>query len=248
MKGMAGFLLLLVMVLTACSGTKVMDATSWTMLTLNGQSALTDVQVTMIFMDGKVGGSDGCNSYSGSYKENGGKLTFGKDFMSTMMACSEPIMGQSTSFINTLTQTASSKVEADQLTLFDKEGKELAVFTKQITELSGTAWIVIALSNGNDAVETILTGTEISLAFGADGKVSGSAGCNNYSAKYEMSGLSLEIGQVTSSKTMCTQPDGLMRQEAAFLNALGKIASFRLDGEKLNLLDQNGAILLSLQQ
>ena len=43
-------------------------------------------------------------------------------------------------------------------------------------------------NNGNQAVVTLITGSEISLNFGADGQVSGNAGCNRYTGAYQVQG------------------------------------------------------------
>ena len=47
------------------------------MRTVRRSDMLPDVEVTALFEDGKVSGSDGCNNYSGAYTVDGTSLTVG---------------------------------------------------------------------------------------------------------------------------------------------------------------------------
>jgi heat shock protein HslJ len=119
-------------VLSACSSsTGSIKNTQWNLATLNNQAVLADPKVTMKLEDDKISGSDGCNSYGGSFSTSGSKFSVGKDIVSTEMACSEPIMQQSSTFYAILTHSAAYKIEDQQLTLLDAKGVPLATFTAQ---------------------------------------------------------------------------------------------------------------------
>ncbi|WP_432719318.1 META domain-containing protein [Jeongeupia wiesaeckerbachi] len=62
------------------------------------------------------------------------------------------------------------------------------------------------------------------LNFAADGRISGFAGCNRYFGQYTQSGDALKIGQVATTRMAC-EP-AVMKQEAAFLQALGQVQRF----------------------
>jgi len=65
-------------------------ATPYTLKQVNGQAApKTSKPVTLMLDGGRIGGSDGCNSYGGSYRMEGSQLVLTSPLMSTMMACSE---------------------------------------------------------------------------------------------------------------------------------------------------------------
>ncbi len=219
--------------------------TSWVLATLNGQAALSDTQVTIRFEGGRLSGTDGCNSYSTSYTADGVKLNIDKNVISTMMACAEPIMQQAGAYIAALTQAATYKVEGGQLALFDASGKLLATFAKQSAGLSDTSWIVTGYNNGQQAVVSVIAGTELTADFGADGALSGSAGCNRYTATYEAAGTSIKIGPVGSTRMACADPAGAMTQEMQFLQALATAATYRLDGDRLELRTADGALAAS---
>ena len=72
----------------------------------------------------------------------------------------------------------------------------------------------------------------------ADGKVSGSSGCNRFSAAATRDGEQLRIGQVTSTRMACRPPADAV--ERAFLDALGRVASWRVEDGELVLLDADG--------
>ncbi|TCI01334.1 META domain-containing protein [Corallincola luteus] len=84
---------------------------------------------------------------------------------------------------------------------------------------------------------------EIHLVLGADGRAHGFAGCNRFFAQYELSGEQLQIDAIGGTKMAC--PDE-MAAEKAFLAALGVIDSFKIEGQKLILL-QNGSPLMQLE-
>ncbi len=123
-----------VWILAGCKSTDTLNDTNWLLVSLNGQPAIPDTQVTINFEAGQINGSDGCNSYGTSYKVNGSKFSVNQNIATTMMACPEPIMEQATAYITALTQVATYKVDNQQLTLLDASGKTLATFTAQNKE------------------------------------------------------------------------------------------------------------------
>jgi heat shock protein HslJ len=204
------------------------------------QSVLPRTQVTTEFQDGKVTGSDGCNQYFGEYALDGTSLTI-NPLGSTMMACAELIMNQATAFTAGLAGTASFDVLGETLTLKNAEGGTLLTFAASSKELSGTSWEAIAVNNGKQAVVSVIEGTQITAQFGADGTVSGSAGCNQYNGSYEIEGKRIRIGPLATTRMACPQPEGVEAQEAAYLAALEKSTTYELVGTNLTLRDAQGA-------
>jgi heat shock protein HslJ len=119
--------ILLSMVLTACggarggAGTPDLNGTQWVLTSLNGSSPVEGTTITLNFeiRDGEssVGGSAGCNSYGGSYEQDGESLSFGMLF-STMMACEQPIMDQETGYLGTLETITGFTLEGGQLQMW----------------------------------------------------------------------------------------------------------------------------------
>jgi heat shock protein HslJ len=230
------------------SGSDQLAGTSWMLVTLDGQAALKDTTVTLNFQDGKAFGSDGCNNYTTSYTADSTNLKIQQPIAATLMACPDPIMNQATAYMKALQQAATYKVDGKQLTLYDASGKALATFTAQSSDLADTSWDVIGYNNGKQAVVSVALGTTITANFGADGTLSGNAGCNDYFASYETDGSKISIGPVGSTQKMCAEPPNIMEQEAEYLQALSTAATYRIDGMKMEFRTAEGALAANFQR
>jgi heat shock protein HslJ len=111
------------------------------------------------------------------------------------------------------------------------------------SRVNGTDWILKGyVQNGTPA--QALTGTKITLDFGDDGRITGSAGCNRYFASYEMKGTAITIGPAGSTMMYCGTP-GVMDQESAYLTLLNQAETFTLQGDRLSIFDAKGIGILS---
>ena len=102
--------------------------------------------------------------------------------------------------------------------------------------LEGVPWV---LSSGVD-VEGWEQSTP-SVTF-ADGTVGGSTGCNRFTASYTLDGDTVEIGTIAATQIACPPPADAV--ERAYVDALERVAGWRLDGEELVLLDEDDAEVL----
>lgn len=215
--------------------------TRWSLTQLSGQTD-SGPAITLNLEDARLGGSDGCNSYGGGYTLSGGKITVDKNLISTMMACPEPIMRRATAYTAALAKAASYSSDGKTLTLLDGGGALLAVFAKQSDTLGGTSWLATGFNNGNQAVVSVGFGAALSASFGADGRLNGSAGCNNYMAGFEAAAGKIKITSPASTRKACPEPAGLMAQETQYLKALETAATYRVDGDRLELRTADGAL------
>ncbi len=225
-----------------------LNDTSWVLATLNGQALLPDQPITLNLESGRIYGTDGCNSYSTSYTVDGVKFRASKNMISTSMACAQPIMLQASAYIAALTQAAAYKSDGQQLTLLDSNGKALATFTAQSRKLGETSWVLTGYNNGKQAVVSVVLGTKITADFSADGRLSGSAGCNNYTAAYEISDKTIKIGPAASTRKMCAEPAGVMEQESQYLKALATASSYRVEANTLELRTAEGALVATFEK
>lgn len=76
------------------------------------------------------------------------------------------------------------------------------------------------------------------------GRVSGSGGCNRLAGSYTLAGDKLAFGQMAGTRMAC--PDG-MDVESAFHKALGQVASWRIEGNTLELLDAAGVSIAQFE-
>lgn len=231
-----------------CSANDDLEGTSWLLESLSGRAAKPDTTVTLRFEDGRALGNDGCNSYGAAYKVRGSRFELTEPIASTLMACQEPIMEQAASYVAALAEASTYRIEGQRLILANRSGETLAVFSPQSRELSGTVWIVTGYNNGQEAVVSLMEGTEITADFGEDGTLSGSAGCNRYTASFETDGSALSIGPVAATRMMCAEPEGVMEQEALYLRALESAANYQLEGNTLHLRAADGALAVTLER
>ncbi len=232
--------------MSACAAptgnTSVLPGTKWELVTLNGYAPVEGTSVTLFFgEDDMAGGDASCNTYSGKYKVTGSSLTF-EQMMSTMMACEPSINDQEQAYLKALGDVKSYESSADKLTLKDASGNALAVFAPfQPASLVGE-WQALAINNGKEAVVSVQTGTTVTAIFGADGKLSGNAGCNTYNSTYTTDGDKITIGPLATTRMACEQ--AVMDQETNYLNALAEAATYSLGKGTLELRDAGGALLV----
>lgn len=106
-------------------------------------------------------------------------------------------------------------------------------------QLAGTNWTVAAI-NG----ESTITGHPPTMAFTTD-QVSGTTGCNSYSAGYTINGVSLTLSQAAMTAMACADP-AVMAQEQSFGAALAKVAAVRAAGSGLELVDASQKVVFTL--
>jgi heat shock protein HslJ len=222
-----------------------LDGTAWVLSSLPGRTLVDGATATLQFEGGRASGTDGCNRYATSYTASGGKLKLNAAGAATMMACAPAIMEQARAFRSSLDAASGYRISDGQLQLLGSDGAVVAAFAPQSQALAGTSWRVTGYNNGRQAVVSVLADTGLSMSFGADGRVSGSAGCNDYTGTYTSSGSSLTLGPAATTRKFCAQP-GVMEQERQFLKALETVATIRHEGERAELRTADGALAVSL--
>jgi heat shock protein HslJ len=190
------------------------------------------------FAKGTVAGSTGCNRFSGSYKLDGDALTVG-EVASTQMACEGPGDAVEKEFLSALAGLAGWRVEDGELVLLDSDDGELLRMREASPDGS---WTVTAFLQA-DAVSSPIIGTDITATFGADGTLSGSAGCNTYTAKYTRDQGAITIAEPGSTRKLCSEPAGIMEQEHAYLTALPLARRYEVNGATMTLLTAEGTIV-----
>jgi len=100
--------------------------------------------------------------------------------------------------------------------------------------LAGVSWKLVELEG--KAVVTPPNAVAPSLHFdAAEKRVSGSTGCNNLTGTYAFDGATLHLSPLATTRMACLNPD-VQALETAFLAALQKVTSYRIEGGNLRLL------------
>jgi heat shock protein HslJ len=257
----AAMIVLVSLLMTACAtparvdhtesvgGNAPLAGTHWTLKTLGSDAMPRTPTVTLDFdLNGRITGNDGCNEYQGAYAADSGTIEIGHNLAATLMACPDPVEAQARAYIAALKRAAHFTVDDIGLSLRDGMGRRLATFVPAVSSLLHTNWEVIAYNNGKQGVVSLLPGTRVSVSFGDGGRVTGNAGCNEYFATYKVDGQAMSIGMPATTRKFCAEPEGLMQQEALYLDALKSASTFRLNGDRLELRAQDGALAATLNR
>ena len=192
------------------------------------------------FADGTAGGSTGCNRWTAGYTVDGDALDIG-EIASTRMACPPPADAVERAYLAGLNLVEGWRVEDDELVLVDGDDRE----TLHYRAATPTGdWEVTSFLHG-DALASPLPGTRITARFAADETLTGSAGCNGYSASFTVDTGAIEITPPAATKKACAEPEGVMEQESAYLAALPTAVRYRVDGGSLALLSADGTYVVA---
>ena len=228
--------------------------TAW-MLTAYGPSgnemaALTHTAITATFADGQMHGSTGCNSYSTTYMIDGRILTLGPIAV-TEMACLElGVMEQEVAILSALSTAASFELVNETLTV-TYEGGSLRFGPKLPPvprALEGAIWRLETLEQREGDVVMgmpVPEGMLITLTFQAS-QLSGSTGCNDFGAPYQVNGGQLTVDAITKTEALC--PDEVqILTEAQFFNGLEKAESFTITTDQLAITYPGGSLIFRKQ-
>jgi len=121
--------------------------------------------------------------------------------------------------------------------------------SQKTDELAGTEWELVTL-NGKD----LIGGTTITLEF-TEMYLGGQMGCNGYggspdSGKYHAkSDGTFTLGSPFAvTVQLCTEPEGIMEQEAAYIEALMSAARYKIVGDRLEIENEAGETILIFQK
>ena len=104
------------------------------------------------------------------------------------------------------------------------------------TELSRHGWRITRI--GRHAANG-------SLAFNANNHVNASFGCNSLSGHFSHQGQNLQIGELATTLMLC--PPNVQAQEEWLSAAFARTAAYRINGNKLELLDRRQHVILQAE-
>jgi heat shock protein HslJ len=213
-----------------------LEGTSWAVVAIAGAPTIADARPSMAFgQDGQVGGTSGCNQYRATFHTSGDAIAIG-DLASTRMACDPARNAQEQAFTLALTSVDGWRLADDGSLELDgpsailaRPAGEAPAGSAAAPALPGSSWTLVGLGD----VE--LGGTMPTIAFGADGTMSGSAGCNTFNGTYTIDGHAVTFGPLATTRMACA--DDVMAIEDAYLAALDGASSWSIAEDGLLVLD-----------
>lgn len=180
-----------------------------------------------------------CNRVAGTYTIDGNRLTITLG-PSTLVACPPGSLGNE--YVRQLGMVTSYLFHGGHLVLEFKFDSGTMTFAPSAPAgLAGTTWKVVSYNNGNQAVVSLVTGTDMTVSFDPRGRVTGHAGCNNYTGPFESGTGTLKVGPLASTRKLCPSPPGVMEQEGKYLAALQNAATYKIEGNMLWIRDAGDA-------
>ena len=201
-----------------------------------------DSPVTLVVDDDRVSGTGPCNTYHGGIDLDGDSVEI-TSLASTLRACDDSIMEAEDEFFAALEAVDTIDVSEDELVLSNDQGVKLTFRAFDAGEHLIGEWAIVNVATGN-AIESVLPDTDPSVTFRDDGSVTLVTGCNDGQAFWEIDGDELTVGPLSQTRKFCSEPDGVMRQEAALVRALESAARVQVTPANLTILNERGNIAL----
>lgn len=194
--------------------------------------------------DGTVSGNSGCNGLGGDYTVEGDEITFG-EFVSTLMACDDPIMAQEEAAHKVMTGTATYKIDGEGLTITkDSNVLVLTRETESTQEPEGSdlvgSWKLVSYGT-TETQSSALADVEAGLTFKEDGSVTGTSGCNEFGGAYKVDGNEIAFEEIVSTLKLCDTP--IMEQEEAMSQMMSESTAYSIEGNTLSIV-KNGMMLV----
>jgi heat shock protein HslJ len=224
-----------------------LETRHWQLVQYLNESGATGIPLDARMIDiqlsaGKFSGTAGCNSYFGNYLLEGEKLIIVDAIGTTMKHCPGPVMEQEHAYLELLGQVHSYHIDDETLVLLNQVQQPVLEYgIQRPAELEKTQWQATGVNNGRGGVVSSASTTLTNAQF-LDGKLTGKAGCNQYSAGYTLEDNKITIGPVMTTRMHCQEPKDIMRQEQEYLQAITGTRIYTLDTSTLELRNEEGAL------
>jgi heat shock protein HslJ len=105
-------------------------------------------------------------------------------------------------------------------------------------ELEDSTWVLTSLENSHP-----IDGRQLTIQF-ENGQVSGNAGCNSYGGSYTIKADEISFDAIFSTEMACLEPEGLMKQEQAYLGLLQAASRFEATEGELRVFVGEDPLLI----
>jgi heat shock protein HslJ len=170
-------------------------------------------------------------------------------------SCPESLIAQEGAYTTALEWARDYVVVEGQLEIRTARGEVLTyepLAPEADRDLEGSRWRLLAMLE-NRTVEGMelalpmpvdrLPSSEVTVEYN-EGTMSGSAGCNAYSAAYTSQDLRLSIGPIVRTEMVCESPPGVMEQEQRYLDYLVNVTRHDIAGDQLWLETDDESALI----
>jgi heat shock protein HslJ/membrane-bound inhibitor of C-type lysozyme len=219
-----------------------------------------DARPTISFDGARAGGSTGCNTYGGAYTVDGSTLKLGQ-LVQTLRACADPVGRLEAAFTRLLQDVNAYSVSGNTLTLTTATGGALTFTAQSGTassgagtsptqtgnpRLAGTNWQLTRYTLNGTTV-TVTAARSATIGFDANGRASGSTGCNRFTGGYTSSVAGvLTLTPLATTRMACVGEGASL--ERAFLTLIQGVTRYAGDASTITLTSSTGTMVFKRVQ
>lgn len=183
-----------------------------------------------------VSGTSACNSYSGTATADGTAVRF-RQLGGTDMACEPDVMDLEQTYLQALGAVDSAGRDGAHLVLSGLSVELVfgVVAPVENRPLDGTLWTLDSLIQG-EVASSVAVASPLQLA--ADGTMTGSTGCGNFSGTYVLADEVLRLTIAKRTTTPC--PNTLNEQVSVVSDVLTEDLTVSISGNRLTLTADGG--------
>ena len=173
------------------------------------RSLVAGTRIRLVFGEGRVSASAGCNQMGGTYRLDGDRLVV-EGLATTDMGCDPTRHDQDAWLATLLTGRPAVRLSGNDLSL-ERDSTIVRLVDRRVGDpdrpLVGTTWRVESIIAGQ-AVSSVPDGPAASLVFGTDGRVTVDTGCNTGGGTYAIEGATIRVSAIALTKRACPAPLG----------------------------------------
>ncbi len=177
----------------------------------------------------QVSGFAGCNTFKTTAVFTAQTLKL-RPIATTKMACPEPQLALEQRYLRVLAGARVYIRQGTRLTLTTGQARVVFVYGSEASRRLVATYRLVG-TQGN---------TELKVTFSADGRITGSSGCNTFMGRYEVDDQALSVGPLASTRLACATPE-LQAQEQRFLQDLQQVTRLEVSGGQLTLVTRDGS-------
>jgi heat shock protein HslJ len=121
----------------------------------------------------------------------------------------------------------------------NSSSKEEEAIKQQATSLDGQKWMLAKLHK-DGTVQGVVNKKPFIRFDQVKGSAGGNGSCNSFGSTLTVSGSSISISQIFSTKMYC---EGVQGTENSFLDLLGKVNRYEIKGDQLSLYRDKEVLL-----
>jgi len=233
----------------------MLDGTYWRLVRLPSIEAAPFAEndsrrLDLSFKDGRVRGLTRCNQIGGTYTLDGDRLVLGMIGLTRKRCDDDELEQLELAFAERFRHELTVRIEGRQLRLASPEGGVIELVAIAPPALEGIAWEVTGFDDGSRSLASPLPGTSIPLSF-EEGQLRTHGGCNMLRTGYAIVGSRINIGTgfgLGGTTTRVCPAEGVMEREQQFFAALERAVSWRVDGDVLDLLSEDGEQVITARR